>query len=77
MNHLFLHCEVAVGVWGVFIRRCGVAWCSLKNIAKVTDSWRGVCFHGCGRVLWKIIPFAMKGKKIIGSLKAFHLQQQC
>ena len=68
VNHLFLHCEVAVQVWNDFIRRCGIAWCCPKNIAEAANAWRGGCFIGCGRLLWRMIPFAifmvdLEGKK--------------
>lgn len=59
VNRLFLHCEVAVTVWCNFIGRCGLAWCCLKNIVEAADSWHGGCFVSCGRILWRMIPFAI------------------
>ena len=59
VNHLFLHCEVAVGVWGHFIGRCGVAWCCPEKIAVAAESWMGWHFLGSGRTLWMMVPFAI------------------
>ena len=59
INHPFLHCEVAVQVWNDFIRRCDIAWCCPKNIAKAANAWRSGCFIGCGRLLWRIISFVI------------------
>lgn len=50
VNHLSLHCEVTVRVWGNFIGKCGIGWCCPKNIADVADSWHGGCFIRCGLI---------------------------
>ena len=68
INHLFLHCEVAVQVWNDFIRRCGIAWCCPKNIAEAANAWRGGCFIGCGHFFMENDSFCyfmvdLEGKK--------------
>lgn len=32
VNHIFLHCEVAVSIWSNVIGKCGIALCCPKSI---------------------------------------------
>ena len=42
VNHLLLHCEVAVAVWSHVIRRCGLNWCCPKTMANWEDTSKEV-----------------------------------
>lgn len=42
VNHLFLHCEVAIAAWSHFIGRCGIVWCCPETIAALSLGWEGI-----------------------------------
>ena len=59
IDHLFLHCSVALSIWGFFLKECGVSWCFPGSLAMVFGAWRGTRLVGNGLFLWRIIPLSM------------------
>ena len=59
VDHLFIHCEFSHTLWCRFLLRCSVLWCSPGTLVGMIEAWRCSSFHGCGLVLWRLIPFAM------------------
>jgi hypothetical protein len=41
INHLLLHCEVAMEVWNMVFQLFGVMWVMLGRLNDCLGSWRG------------------------------------
>lgn len=37
INHLFLHCDFASSLWGIFLKHCNVAWCLPGSLGNLVD----------------------------------------
>ena len=77
VDHLFLHCDFALCLWGYFFYACGVTWSILRSIAQLFKAWRGNPLAGLGLILWKIIAFSIlwsvwkeRNKKILNGKEA-------
>jgi hypothetical protein len=41
IDHLFLHCEVAIDMWSAFLQLFGVAWVMSHRVSELLGSWWG------------------------------------
>jgi hypothetical protein len=41
IDHLFLHCVVALELWSVFFQLFGVAWVMPHSVSEMLGCWRG------------------------------------
>ena len=59
IDHLFLHCNVALFIWSFFLKRCGVSWRLPGSLEMAFVAWRGTSMVGNGLILWRIIPLSI------------------
>lgn len=56
VNHLFLHCAVAAGIWHMFLSLFSLNWVMPQTIREVVVSWGHLTVDGAIRNTWRMIP---------------------
>lgn len=44
IEHLFIHCHVALSICGFFLKESGMSWCFPRSLVELIESWRGCAF---------------------------------
>ena len=53
IDHLLLHCEVAIEVWNMVFQMFGVTWMMSGRIKEYLESWRGQRANCTVMHIWK------------------------
>jgi len=56
INHLFLHCTVAIDLWHMFFSIFGISWTLPRNIKETVESWSFWKVSKAIKSIWKMVP---------------------
>jgi hypothetical protein len=59
IDHLLLHCEVAIEVWNMVFQIFGVTWMMSSRIKEYLESWRGQRGNRTAIHIWKMAPLCV------------------
>ena len=59
VNHLLLHCPVALELWDLVLALFGVAWVMPKGVEELLCCWAGRFGKSRAGAIWKIIPHCL------------------
>ncbi|KAL4192882.1 hypothetical protein AMTRI_Chr06g196500 [Amborella trichopoda] len=51
--HLFLHCNLAYGLWGQILQLCGVQWVMPATVKELLSLYLVLHWPKAGRIIWK------------------------
>nr|XP_009789470.1 PREDICTED: uncharacterized protein LOC104237089 [Nicotiana sylvestris] len=64
INHLFLHCTVAIDLWHMFFSIFGISWTLPQNIKEAVESWSFWKVSKAIKSIWKMVPgVSLEGSK--------------
>jgi hypothetical protein len=55
VDHLLLHCEIAMALWNTFFSCIGLAWVMPRQVVDFFVCWRGSCGSLQSAVVWKMV----------------------
>lgn len=62
VSHLFIHCEVAVSLWYVFLNHFQMKWETLRSMLDLISLWSadlGRALSEIGKAIWRFVPFSV------------------
>ena len=59
IDHLFLHCPVALELWDMIFGLFGVCWVMPMSVIGLFACWQGRFGHYCNGDIWKVIPLCL------------------
>jgi hypothetical protein len=59
VNHLFLHCSVAMDLWALVFGMFGVQWVMPQSVLELFCSWLGNRGRHESILIWKMIPHCL------------------
>ena len=73
IDHLFLHCPVAMDMWAMVFGLFGVSWVMPQSVVGLLACWQGSFGRHRNGYIWLWFPIAYCGafgwREIIGALK--------
>jgi hypothetical protein len=59
IDHLVLHCEVAIEVWIMVLQLFGVTWVMPGTTKECLGSWRGQMGNCTVMQIWRMVPLCV------------------
>jgi len=59
VDHLLLHCEIAMALWNAFFSCIGLAWVIPRRVVDFFACWRGKCGSLQSAAVWKMVPSSL------------------
>ena len=56
VDHLLLHCSIALDLWSMILGLFGVQWVMPKSVLELLACWLGRCVRNRNSHIWMIIP---------------------
>ena len=60
VDHLFLHCPVALELWDMVFRLFGVCWVMLMSVVELFACWQGRFGRHRNGDIWMVVPHCLK-----------------
>ena len=59
VDHLFLHCSVAMDLWSMVLSLFGISWVMPKFVVRLLACWKGRLGHHRNGHIWLIVPHCL------------------
>ena len=59
VDHLFLHCPVALELWDMVFRLFGVCWVMLMSVVELFACWQGRFGRHRNGDIWMVVPHCL------------------
>ena len=59
IDHLLLHCEVAIELWNMVCQMFGVTWVMAGRMKDCLGSWRGQKGNHTVMHIWRMVPLCV------------------
>ena len=59
VDHLFLHCPVAMDLWAMVFRLFGVSWVMPQSVVGLLVCWQGKFGHHQNGYIWLNVPHCL------------------
>jgi hypothetical protein len=56
IDHLLLHCEIAIALWSAIFNCVGLAWVMPNRVVDLFACWRGLGGSPQSTTVWKMVP---------------------
>ena len=66
VDHLFLHCPIALDMWAMVFHLFGVSWVMLQSIVGLLACWQGSFGRHQNGYIWLMVPhclLSLEGEK--------------